>query len=83
MIDLGIGLEVDVVSMRFFQSDGVYNSDEKVVSIEQQKNQFEITLEEKILQYQYEEYKDGTIQIQLQIPKKQKLTYLEMYDESI
>ena len=30
MIDLGIGLEVDVVSMRFFQSDGVYNSDEKV-----------------------------------------------------
>jgi hypothetical protein len=59
MIDLGIGLEVDVVSMRFFQSDGVYNSDEKVVSIEQQ-NQFEITLEEKILQYQYEEYKDDT-----------------------
>ena len=59
MIDLGIGLEVDVVSLRFFQSDGVYNSDEKVVSDEQQ-NQFEITLKEKILQYQYKEYKDDT-----------------------
>ena len=59
MIDLGIGLEVDVVSLRFFQSDGVYNSDEKVVSAEQQ-NQFEMTLKEKILQYQYKKYKADT-----------------------
>ena len=57
MIDLGVTLKVDVVSLRFFQEDGVYKSDNKIVS-EEQHIQFNKVLKEKIFEYGYEEYED-------------------------
>ena len=59
MIDLGVTLKVDIVSLRFFQEDGVYKSDSKIISEEQQL-QFNKILNEKISEYGYEEYKDDT-----------------------
>ena len=57
MIDLGVTLEVDTIALRFFQDVDVYNSDNKVVTVEQH-NQFNKTLFEKIKEYGYKEYQD-------------------------
>ena len=57
MVDLGVTRGVDVVSLRFFQEDGVYDSDSKIVSKEQ-KIKFDEILIDKINEYGYEEYED-------------------------
>ena len=57
MVDLGVTRGVDVVSLRFFQEDGVYDSDSKIVSKEQ-KIKFDEILIDKISEYGYEKYED-------------------------
>ena len=59
MIDLGVTQGVDVVALRFFQEGGVYKSDSKIVSKEQQI-QFNRALKERISEYGYKEFKDDT-----------------------
>ena len=55
MIDLGVAQKVDVVALRFFQEDGVYDFDSKIVRDEQYE-EFKNTLGQKVKEYEYKKY---------------------------
>ena len=58
MIDLGINLKVDVIALRMFLEDGVYQFEDKMIKDNQYKKSNNI-VKNKLMKYKYKKYDDS------------------------
>ena len=60
MIDLGINLKVDVIALRRFLEDGVYQFEDKMIQDNQYKKSNNI-VKNKLMKYKYKKYDNSGI----------------------